>query len=97
MSRRAQKRQSLVVSLGDQNKLELEEIKKQKEQLMKEFEEQKAGKLMDNSPRFTILMYIELNTRLMEKQHELAKMNQELASLQPYRVSIMNKYTYSVY
>ena len=43
MSRRAQKRQSLIVSLSDQNRVELQEIKQQKEDLIREFEEKKAG------------------------------------------------------
>jgi hypothetical protein len=69
VSRRAQKRQSLVVSLGDQNRIELEKIREQKEQLVKQFERKK----------------MELNTTLLEKQNELSKVNQELIALQPYR------------
>lgn len=43
VSRRAQKRHSLIVSLSDQNRVELQEIKQQKEDLIREFEEKKAG------------------------------------------------------
>ena len=43
MSRRAQKRQSLIVSLSDQNSLELQQIESERTIIMKEFEEKKAG------------------------------------------------------
>lgn len=69
ISRRAQKRQSLIVSLSDQNRVELQEIEQQKEELLKDFEEKKS----------------ELNATLLEKQNELARVNQELQALEPFR------------
>ena len=43
MSRKAQKRQSLIVSLSDHNQEELRKIQRQKEELIKDHEEKKAG------------------------------------------------------
>ena len=43
ISRKSQKRQTLIVSLTDQNRLELQEIQKQKEDLLKVYEERKGG------------------------------------------------------
>ena len=43
MSRKAQKRQSLIVSLSDHNQQELRKIQMEKEELIKDFEEKRAG------------------------------------------------------
>jgi hypothetical protein len=47
MSKKANMRQNSIVTLSDQNKKEIEDIFKQKEQMVKVFEEKKAS--MKNS------------------------------------------------
>ena len=43
VSRKAQKRQSLIVSLSDYNQQELRDIQRQKEELIRDYEEKRAG------------------------------------------------------
>lgn len=43
VSRKAQKRQSLIVSLSDHNQQELRKIQREKEELIRDFEEKRAG------------------------------------------------------
>ena len=43
ISRKAQKRQSLIVSLNDHNQQELKDIEKQKDELIRDFEEKEKG------------------------------------------------------
>ena len=90
IQRRAQKRQSLIVSLGDQNRVELEGIQQQKLELVKGYEERKAG-LVDITcfqlHGQSLCIFIELKTTLMEKENELVRITEELKTLDPYRVS----------
>ena len=44
LSHRADKRQSLIISLNDYNQQQLKEIAAEKEQMLSEHEEKKAGK-----------------------------------------------------
>ena len=41
MSKKSQKRQSLIVSLSDKNLDDLQQLQKEKDELMKEFEDRK--------------------------------------------------------
>ena len=43
VSRKALKRQSLIVTLNDQNQQELREIQRQREELLRDYEEKRAG------------------------------------------------------
>ena len=43
VSRKALKRQSLIVSLSDHNQQQLREIQRQREELVKDYEEKRAG------------------------------------------------------
>lgn len=43
VSRKALKRQSLIVSLSDHNQQQLKEIQRQREELVKDYEEKRAG------------------------------------------------------
>lgn len=70
VSRKAQKRQSLIVSLSDHNQQELRMIQQQKEEVIKDHEEKKAG----------------LNATLLEKENELLKIQKELKLLEPYKM-----------
>ena len=45
MSRKAQKRQDLVVSLNDYHKQELEKIEKEREELLEDYKEKRTGAL----------------------------------------------------
>jgi len=45
LSRRADKRQSLIISLNDYNQQQLKAIAAEKEHMLREHEERKAGKL----------------------------------------------------
>lgn len=45
MSKKAQKRQSLIVSLSDENHRQLAEIERQREEVEQEFEERKTGRV----------------------------------------------------
>lgn len=47
LSKKAQKRQSLIVSLSDENHRQLADIERQREEVEQEFEERKAGKVAD--------------------------------------------------
>uniref|UniRef100_V9KSQ0 Coiled-coil domain-containing protein 166-like n=2 Tax=Callorhinchus milii TaxID=7868 RepID=V9KSQ0_CALMI len=69
MSKRAQKRQNQIISLTDQNHLELENIKKQKEKILAEYEE----KLQ------------ELGLVKLEKENELAQINKQIDSLGEFK------------
>ena len=44
MSKKASMRQNSIVTLSDQNKKEIEDISKQKEEMVKIFEEKRASK-----------------------------------------------------
>ena len=44
MTKKAQKRQSLIVSLSDENQRQLAEIEQQREDLERDFEQRKAGR-----------------------------------------------------
>ena len=57
------------MSLTDQNRLELQEIQKQKEDLLKVYEERKG----------------ELTSVLLEKENELSRLNTELRGLEQYK------------
>jgi len=43
VSRKAQKRQSLIVSLSDHNQEQLRELQRQREELARDYEEKRAG------------------------------------------------------
>ena len=44
MAKKTQKRQTTIISLSDSNQQELENIKKQREQMLKEYQDKKQGK-----------------------------------------------------
>lgn len=44
MSKKVNMRQSSIITLSDHNRQEIENLKKQKEEIQKEFEEKKTGK-----------------------------------------------------
>lgn len=43
MAKKTQKRQTTIISLSDSNQQELENIKKQREQMLKEYNDKKQG------------------------------------------------------
>ena len=43
MAKKTQKRQTTIISLSDSNQQELENIKQQREQMLKEYQEKKQG------------------------------------------------------
>ena len=49
MSKKANMRQNSIITLSDQNKKEIEDINKQKEQMIKAFEEKKSGIILKMS------------------------------------------------
>ena len=46
MAKKTQKRQTTIISLSDSNQQELENIKKQREQMLKEYQDKKQGKVL---------------------------------------------------
>ncbi|CAH3021347.1 unnamed protein product [Porites evermanni] len=69
MAKKTQKRQTTIISLSDSNQQELENIKKQREQMLKEYQDKKQA----------------LKQLLLEKEAELALTNSELAELEEYQ------------
>jgi len=69
MAKKTQKRQTTIISLSDSNQQELENIKQQREQLLKEYHDKKQG----------------LKQLMLEKEAELALTNNELAELEEYQ------------
>ena len=47
MAKKTQKRQTTIVSLSDRNQKELQDIRDQKEQILKEYEDKKQGKVTE--------------------------------------------------
>lgn len=45
MAKKTQKRQTTIISLSDNNQQELENIKQQREQMLKEYQDKKQGKV----------------------------------------------------
>lgn len=45
MAKKTQKRQTTIISLSDSNQQELENIKQQREQMLKEYQDKKQGKV----------------------------------------------------
>ena len=50
VSRKAQKRQSLIVSLSDDNQQQLRELQRQREELTRDYEEKRAGQTNATRP-----------------------------------------------
>ncbi|XP_002738993.1 coiled-coil domain-containing protein 166-like [Saccoglossus kowalevskii] len=69
MSKKTHKRQTTIITLTDQNQKEIEDINKQKEEMLKEYEEKKQA----------------LRNILLEKEAELAKTKKELDDLEEFK------------
>ncbi|XP_069089663.1 coiled-coil domain-containing protein 121 [Pleurodeles waltl] len=69
MSKRTQKRENTIITLSDQNQRELEELKRQQEELQTNFMEKEA----------------QLKDLLLQKEAKLAQVNQEIEDLQPVK------------
>ncbi|KAM6949290.1 coiled-coil domain-containing protein 166 [Aplochiton taeniatus] len=69
MSKRTQKRQTVIITLSDQNHQELEALKKQREETMAKYQD-KAN---------------ELKKEILEKENELALLNIEIAELREFK------------
>jgi hypothetical protein len=79
MSKKANMRQNSIVTLSDQNKKEIEDIRKQKEDMIKAFEDKKS-----------ILQHT-----LLEKQHLLIKYKKDLEDMSEYKVLNFQKFQLS--
>ena len=69
MSKKANMRQNSIITLSDHNKQEIENIKQQKEEIMKEFEERKQA----------------LHNNLITKQNLLNKVKQEIEEMGEFK------------
>lgn len=69
MSKKTQKRQTTIISLSDRNQKELDDIKEQKEQILKEYAEKKDA----------------LRKLMLEKEHELSIANSDLVDMEEYK------------
>lgn len=69
MEKKTSKRQTTIISLSDQNSKEIQDIKKEKENMLKQYEEKKAA----------------LRAILLEKENMLSRTKQELEDLQEYK------------
>ncbi|XP_078503313.1 coiled-coil domain-containing protein 121 [Lissotriton helveticus] len=69
MSKRTQKRENAIITLSDQNQRELEDIRRQQEELQTNFMEKEA----------------QLNDLLLQQEAKLAQVNQEIEDLQPVK------------
>ena len=54
MAKKTQKRQTTIISLSDSNQQELENIKQQREQMLKEYQEKKQGTVATRLLEFII-------------------------------------------
>ena len=72
MSKKANMRQNSIITLSDHNKQEIESLKEQKENLMKEFETKKQS----------------LQNNLIAKQNLLNKVRQEIEEMSQFKVLI---------
>ncbi|XP_069461543.1 coiled-coil domain-containing protein 121 [Ambystoma mexicanum] len=69
MSKRTQKRENTIITLSDQNQKDLEDLRRQREELLSQFREKEA----------------ELNDQLLQKENKLAHLGQEIQELQPIK------------
>lgn len=69
MSKKAASRQNAIITLSDHNKQEIEDLKKQKEELIKDFESKKLA----------------LQTNLITKQHLLNGVRAEIEEMAEYK------------
>lgn len=69
MAKKTQKRQTTIISLSDSNQQELENIRQQREQMLKDYQDKKQS----------------LKQVMLEKEAELALTNSELAELEEYQ------------
>ncbi|MEE6523130.1 hypothetical protein FKM82_021865 [Ascaphus truei] len=69
MSKRSQRRQDAIVSLSDQNQRELEEIRRQKEELESRFQEEEE----------------QLRGQLLQREAQLGQVKKEIEELQPMK------------
>lgn len=69
MSKRTQKRENAIITLSDQNQRELEDIRRQQEELQTNFMEKEA----------------QLNDLLLQQEAKLTQVNQEIKDLQPVK------------
>ncbi|XP_077980396.1 coiled-coil domain-containing protein 166-like [Glandiceps talaboti] len=69
MSKKTHKRQTTIITLTDQNQKEIEDINKQREEMLKSYEAKKQA----------------LRSVLLEKESELAKTRKELDDLEEYK------------
>ncbi|XP_078504420.1 coiled-coil domain-containing protein 166-like [Lissotriton helveticus] len=69
MSKRTQKCENAIITLSDQNQRELEDIRRQQEELQTNFMEKEA----------------QLNDLLLQQEAKLAQVNQEIEDLQPVK------------
>ena len=72
MSKKANMRQNSIITLSDHNKQEIESLKEQKGNLMKEFETKKQS----------------LQNNLIAKQNLLNKVRQEIEEMSQFKVLI---------
>ncbi|CAH1794050.1 unnamed protein product [Owenia fusiformis] len=69
MEKKTSKRQTTIISLSDQNSKEIQDIKQEKENMLKQYEEKKAT----------------LRAVMLEKENMLSRTKQELEDLQEYK------------
>ncbi|XP_015199294.2 coiled-coil domain-containing protein 166 [Lepisosteus oculatus] len=69
MSKRTQKRQNAIISLSDQNQVELEKLRRQREELLDTHKGQST----------------ELKRQILEKENELSVLNLEISDMQEYK------------
>ena len=72
MSKKAASRQNAIITLSDHNKQEIEDLKKEKENIIKEFESKKTA----------------LQTNLINKQNMLNTVRAEIEEMAEYKVNL---------
>lgn len=89
MSKKTNIRQNQVVTLTDYHREEIEEINRDKENMLKEYEKKKEGSFgLRASERLIdrLSSFLELRSQLMKKEQLLAQTRRELEGMDEYKV-----------
>jgi hypothetical protein len=102
MSKKANMRQNSIITLSDQNKQEIQDLKEQKETIMKEFETKKQSivkyKKFRTFLQLTKLLFKkkDLQNNLIAKQNLVNKVRQEIEEMSQFKVKFSNFFLYKI-
>jgi hypothetical protein len=84
MTKKTHLRQTQIITLGDYNQQQIHDINRDKENMIKEYQQKKEGKYSVTEYSKTIL--IELRLQLIRKQQLLDQAKHDLEAMNKYKV-----------